>query len=267
MRIRQLTFVERRVVMWLHVAAVFGMGIACFGLGISNNGGIRMLAEIGAVGFIIAAGAVASGNYRRYAREKGLEYSLQTKTWRVMKGFEWSEERQEWVKIPIRGERPYARPRPAPSHLQGLVDDVDDSILELMQDNYGENITVFRVAGKFAGFDCAGSSLRGIRADGETVTLFDLTKHGHNGQLGLVRDDADAASLFKPVDFGREMELIVVFQYDGHEAELPCAGGSSLPERPATGHSPAPEECFDFLAIYADDGEGLDEIASWECTS
>jgi len=147
-----------------------------------------------------------------------------------------------------------------PTYLKGLMTEVDSKILAEIQSNYGENSTAFKFNKKFKSlertwlpeYDEYGLTVWGINVDDEKITIFNPIENGYNG-LFDINEEEDCNST-KIVDFESEVDLILMFQYSGEEAEYAQEGKSKFAE-----------DYFDWLAIYKQDSNGLEEIVSIEC--
>ena len=141
---------------------------------------------------------------------------------------------------------------PEPSYLAGLVEKVDDQrLLAEIQQEYGENITVFS-AGRFVGLrqnwsvehDCPTGIVHGVNGSGETFLLFDGSRHGYEGVMGQ-GDSADPNDLVRATDFPADVEILLVFQYSMTDSELREELGP-LEDLP----SPHVQDYFAWIAIY-----------------
>jgi len=147
-----------------------------------------------------------------------------------------------------------------PSYVKGLVTEVDSKILAEIQNNYGEYSTVFKFNRKFKSlvrnwiseYDDFGLTIWGIDTNNEKVSIFNPMENGYNALFDL-NEQEDTGSI-KTIDFNNEVELIVMFQYSGDEAE-----------HAEEGKSKCAEDYFDWFALYKYDNDELEEIVSIEC--
>ena len=148
-----------------------------------------------------------------------------------------------------------------PTYLKGLATEVDNNkIVAEIQSNYGEFSTVFKFNKKFkclvrtwlTQYDDFGSTIWGINVDDEKIAIFNPMENGYDGMFDNIKGE-DCNST-KTIDFESEVDLILMFQYGGDEAEYAQEGKSGFAE-----------DYFDWLAIYKYDNNGLEEIASIEC--
>ena len=149
-----------------------------------------------------------------------------------------------------------------PTYLKGMATEVDSKLLAEIQSNYGENSTAFRFNKKFKSiernwlteYDDFGLTIWGINVDDEKIIIFNPKENGYNGLFDI--NEEENSSLTKVVDFEEEVDLILMFQYCGDEAEY---------AQDEDGKSKFAEDYFDWLAIYKYDNNGLEEIVSIEC--
>jgi len=133
-----------------------------------------------------------------------------------------------------------------PNYLAGLAKKVyDPDILSVIRQEYGKNITVFSV-GFFAKikqnwsveYDSSAGIVYGERSDGETLLLFDASKHGYDSMMGI-DDSEDGQYILKTTNLSLNTEVILAFQYTSDEESFL-----------ADGHSPYVQDYFVWVAIY-----------------
>jgi hypothetical protein len=150
---------------------------------------------------------------------------------------------------------------PAPSYLSGLVSEVSPEILSVVQENYGTNTTAFKFNSKFNGLvqtwlnehDDYGGTLWGISLTGNKILLFDQSRHGYNGVMGL-NEEEDFTST-KSISFLQATEIIIAFQYDGDENEYVLDGKSKFEQ-----------DYFGWIVVYKVTGTTLEELLNYECS-
>jgi hypothetical protein len=147
-----------------------------------------------------------------------------------------------------------------PSYLKELVKAVDDKILMEIQNEYGEYSTAFKFNIKFKKiirtwlneYNEYGLTVWGINSKDEKIMFFDPTENGYNGLMEL--NGEENLTIIKTIDFDKEIEIIIVFQYSGEENEYAEEGKSKYEE-----------DYFDWIIIYTYDGNDLKEIINIEC--
>ena len=147
-----------------------------------------------------------------------------------------------------------------PTYLKGQATEVDSKIFAEIQSNYGENITVFKFNKKFKSlvrtwqteYDDFGLTVWGINVDNEKMIIYNPMENGYNGLFDI--NEEENCNSTKTVNFEKEVDLILMFQYNGDEAEYAQEGKSKFAE-----------DYFDWLAIYKYENNRLEEIVSIEC--
>lgn len=143
---------------------------------------------------------------------------------------------------------------PEPTYLSGLVSRVhEEHTLSRIEQDYGEDITVFS-AGRFARlsqtwsdeYDEGTGTIYGEKSNGETLLLFDVSRHGYDGIMGLYPDDGEPAPL-RTTELPADAEVLLVFQYTPGEEDY----------MEDEGPSPHVQDYFAWIALYIRSGDTL----------
>lgn len=116
----------------------------------------------------------------------------------------------------------------APSHVKSLVE-FDDDLTQKMINNYDINALVFKLRVKLDTL-LLSDSVVGITEEGAQFTLFNLFKHGHDGQKGLnelMHDFPEKDSTIALSSYGDSVEVVLLFNYSNEVFEKGISEGKS----------------------------------------
>ncbi len=149
---------------------------------------------------------------------------------------------------------------PPPLYLTEFVEEIDDQIFSQIQESYGNYTTAFKFRTLFKSviqtwvveFGAPGGTIWGIDRIGNQIAIFDQSKYGYNGQMGL-NEPEDLNSTGK-IDLDTETEIIIAFQYGGDEEDYVKDGASKFKQ-----------DYFDWVIVYKFSNNKLEEIFGYEC--
>jgi hypothetical protein len=153
-----------------------------------------------------------------------------------------------------------------PSHIEKIAIQCEDEIKKEIQNEYGDHTNVWKVNTKLKGifiswdleYDCPNGAVWGIDESGNKVILFDVEKHGYEGQFGIAEVGEDI----------EERELEFEKGTDKHEFYLACqycSEDEAYAEYIQEGKSKNQADYFEYVIIYSKLGRKLNKIIEFEC--